>query len=128
MTPSFDEPLGRRRDLGHQVANQLLVVERLHLHGARLEPGRAGIDGLAVELHHAFLARIGVDAGEADRERRIAVGPNPAQPREHRLPGPWAWGRRKPCSAGVPLIAPPPPPPPPPRRGSAARRAAAPSG
>src|SRR5712671_2344414 len=87
MTPSFDEPLGRRSNLGHQVANQLLVVERLHLHGARLEPRRAGVDGLAVELHHAFLARIGVDAGEADRERRVAVGPNPAQPVEHRLPG-----------------------------------------
>src|SRR5712664_2986567 len=84
---SFDEPLRRRRDLGHQVAHQLLVVERLHLHLARLEAGRAGIDGLAVELHHAFLARIGVDAGEADRERGVAVGPDPAQPVEHRLAG-----------------------------------------
>src|SRR5262249_37563393 len=47
----------------------------------------AGIDGLAVELDHAFLAGVGVDAGEADGEARVAVGANPAQGVEHRLPG-----------------------------------------
>src|SRR5215469_15056018 len=79
------EPLGRRRDLGDEIAHQRLVVQRLHHHLARLEPRRAGIDGRAVELHHAFLARIGVDAGETDRERRVAIGADPAQPVEHRL-------------------------------------------
>src|SRR5690242_6023253 len=81
------EPLPRWRDFGHQVAHQPLVVQRLHRHLARHEPRRAGIDGLAIELDHAFLARIGIDAGEADGERGIAVGADPAQAVEHRLAG-----------------------------------------
>src|SRR5262249_54260068 len=79
------EPLRRRRDLGHEIAHQRLVVQRLERHLALLEARRAGVDGGAVELHHAFLARIGIDAGEADRGRRIAVRADPAQPVEHRL-------------------------------------------
>ena len=49
------------------------------------EPLGAGIDRLAVELDHAFLAGVGVDAGEADGEARVAVGPDPTQAVEHRL-------------------------------------------
>src|SRR5262249_61894907 len=52
-----------------------------------LEPGGAGIDGFPVELHHAFLAGVGVDAGEADGERGIAVGADPAQAVERGLAG-----------------------------------------
>src|SRR5262249_22281246 len=62
-----------RRDFGDEVAHQGLVGERPPHHLARLEPGRAGIDGRAVELHHAFLAGIGIDAGEADRQRWIVI-------------------------------------------------------
>src|ERR1043165_2373794 len=42
---------GGRRDFGDQVAHQWLVGQRRHLHLARLEPRRAGINGLAVEFH-----------------------------------------------------------------------------
>src|SRR5262245_25012918 len=55
-----------RRDLGDEVANEPFVGERRQRHLARLQPRRAGIDRLAVQLQHAFLAGIGIDAGEAD--------------------------------------------------------------
>src|SRR5229473_2590039 len=54
---------------------------------AWLQPRRAGIGGGAVDLHHAFLAGIGVDAGEPDRQRRVVVRPDPAQAVENRLAG-----------------------------------------
>src|SRR6266852_6570237 len=81
------ESLRRRRDLGDEVANERLVGQRRQRHLARLEARGAGIDRLAVELHQALLAGIGIDAGEADRERGIAVRPDPAQTVEHGLAG-----------------------------------------
>src|SRR5581483_12243197 len=45
----------------------------------------ARIDRLAVDTNHAFLARVGVDARVANRERRIVAHADPAQPIEHRL-------------------------------------------
>src|SRR5262249_13930736 len=84
---SFLESLCRGRDLGDEVAHERLVGERRQRHRARLEPRGAGIDRLAVELHQAFLAGIGIDAGEADRERGVAVRPHPAQAVEHGLAG-----------------------------------------
>ena len=36
---------------------------------------------------HALLTGIGIDARETDRQRRIAIGPDPAQAVEHRLAG-----------------------------------------
>ena len=83
----FQQSLCRRRDLGDEVAHQRLVGKRCERHLARLEPRGAGVDRLAVELDHAFLAGIGVDAGVADRQARVAIGPDPAQPVEHRLAG-----------------------------------------
>ena len=80
-----DKAFGGRRDLGDEIAHQLLVRQRRDGHLARLEPRGAGIDRLAVEFHHAFLAGIGVDAGKADRQRRVLVDADPAQPVEHRL-------------------------------------------
>src|SRR5215470_17134025 len=62
------KPLGGRGDLGDEVAQQRFVGERGQGHFARLEPRGAGVDGLAIQLDHAFLAGIGVDAGEADGE------------------------------------------------------------
>src|SRR5581483_10540696 len=82
---SLHKPLGRRCDLGDEIADQPLVGQRRDAHLARLESRRAGIDGLAVEFHHTLLAGVGVDAGEADRQRRIAVDADPAQAVEHRL-------------------------------------------
>src|SRR5262245_7954945 len=82
---SSQKPLRRRRDLGDEIANERLDGERCQRHLARLEPRRARLDGGAVELDHAFLAGILADAGEADGERRIAVGPDSAQSVEHRL-------------------------------------------
>src|SRR5262249_11402571 len=84
---SFLESFRRRRDLGDEIAHERLVGERRQGHLARLEPRGAGIDRLAVELHQALLAGIGVDAGEADRERGVAVRPDPAQAVEHGLAG-----------------------------------------
>src|SRR5580704_4264556 len=81
------KPLARRRDFGNQIANELLVRQRRERHGARLEAGGAGIDRVAVELDHALLAGIGVDAGEAHRQRRVLVDAQPAQAVEHRLAG-----------------------------------------
>ena len=52
---------------------------------ALLQAGSAGIDGLAVKLDHALLAGVGVDAGEADRQRGITIDSNPPQTIEHRL-------------------------------------------
>src|SRR5215469_6161873 len=69
VQPSDAEALAWRRDLGDEVANELLVRQWRQRHLARLEPGGAGVDRLAVELDHALLARVGVDAGEADRKR-----------------------------------------------------------
>src|SRR6266404_4724921 len=109
------EPLRRRRNLGDEVAHQRLVRQRLHYHLAWLQPRRAGIRGGAVDLHHAFLAGIGVDAGEPERQRRVAVRPDPAQAVENRLAGlerhlmalQLPGGRRKPApdpqSCGGPL-------------------------
>src|SRR5712691_13442829 len=79
------EPLRWRRNLGDEVAHQRLVRQRLHYHLAWLQPRRAGIGGGAVDLHHAFLAGIGVDAGEPYRQRRVVVRPDPAQAVENRL-------------------------------------------
>src|SRR5215471_13639140 len=84
---SHRKPFRGRRDLGDEVAHETLVGERRQRHLPRLKPRRAGIDRRAVELHHAFLAGIGIDAGEADGEARVAVGANPAQPVENGL----AW-------------------------------------
>src|SRR6266852_8326821 len=83
----FQETFRGRRDLGDEIANERLVGEWSECHLARLEPRRAGIDGLAVELHHAFLAGIGVDAGEADGEARVPICPDPTQSVEHGLAG-----------------------------------------
>src|SRR5262245_61637131 len=77
---------GGRSDFGDQIAHQRLVGQRRHLHLARLEPCRAGINSLAVEFHHAFLAGVGIDAGKADGKRGVLVDADPAQPIEHRLP------------------------------------------
>src|SRR5215471_11424649 len=63
----------RRRNLRHQVADQRFVRQRLEPHLAWLEPRRAGIDHLAVQQDHAFLARVRIDAGEADRKCRILL-------------------------------------------------------
>src|SRR5690348_895289 len=79
------EPLRRRRDLGDEIADERLVRQRGERHFPRLEPRGASIDGLAVELDHAFLAGIGVDAGKPHRQRRVLVDAQPAQPVEHRL-------------------------------------------
>src|SRR5262249_37803708 len=65
---SLHEPLRRRRNLGDEITHQALVGERGECHLARGEPRGAGIDRGAVQFHHAFLASIGVDAGEADGE------------------------------------------------------------
>src|SRR5215469_11835666 len=80
------ESLGGRRDLGDEIADQGLVRQRRKRHLARLEPRGASVDGFAVELDHAFLASIGVDAGKPHRQRGILVDAQPAQPVEHRLP------------------------------------------
>src|SRR5262249_21304631 len=48
---------------------------------------RAGINRLAVEFDHAFLASISVDAGKSDGKGGIAVGADPAQAVEHGLTG-----------------------------------------
>src|SRR4051794_4714821 len=82
---SDGETLGGGCDLGHEVADEGLVGQRREGHFARLEPRRAGVDGLAVEFQHALLAGVGIDAGEADRERRVLVDADPAQAIEHRL-------------------------------------------
>src|SRR5260370_3134569 len=82
------QPLRRRRNLGDEVAHQRLVRQRLHYHLTWLQPRRAGIGGGAVDLHHAFLAEIGVEAGEPDRPRRDPVPPDPPQPPENRPAGP----------------------------------------
>src|SRR5580693_5861619 len=84
---SFTKSLAGRGNLGDQVANELLVRQRGECHGARLEAGGAGIDRVAVELDHALLAGIGIDAGEAHRQRRVLVDTQPAQAVEHRLAG-----------------------------------------
>jgi hypothetical protein len=75
------------RNLGDKVAHEALVGQRSERHLARLEPGGAGINRLAVELNHALLARIGIDAGKTDRQSRIVVDANPAQAVQHRLAG-----------------------------------------
>src|SRR5690349_2283625 len=80
------KPLVRRRDLRHQVLDQRLVGQRLERHLALGKARRAGVNRLAVDLDHAFLARVGIDAREADGEARILVHANPAQAVEHRLP------------------------------------------
>src|SRR5262245_18009935 len=81
------EPLGGRGDFGDEVAHELLVRQRRQRHLARLQPRCAGIYGAPVELDHAFLAGIGVDAGEADRQRRVTMHAKPAHAIEHRLAG-----------------------------------------
>src|SRR5690349_927924 len=79
------ETLGGRCDLGDEVAHERFVGQGCDCHFARLEPRRAGINGLAVQFHHAFLAGIGIYAGETDGERGVLVDADPAQPVEHRL-------------------------------------------
>src|SRR5262249_56562788 len=83
----LQEAFRRRRNLSDEIAHAPLVQERVKFHLARFETRGAGINGLAVELDHAFLARIGIDAGKADGERRIAIGADPAQSVEHGLTG-----------------------------------------
>src|SRR4029079_18588157 len=56
-------------------------------HFARGEARRTGIDRRAVEFDHAFLAGVGIDAGEPDRKALITGGPDPAQAVEHGLSG-----------------------------------------
>src|SRR5262249_8878602 len=50
-----------------------------------LQASRARVDGFIIKFDHALLAGIGIYAGEADRQRRIAVGTDPAQAIEQRL-------------------------------------------
>src|SRR5688572_21303466 len=81
------EPLVGRRDLGDEVLDQLLVRQRLERHFPLGQARGAGVDGFPVDADHALLAGVGVYAGEADREARIAVHPDPAQAVEHGLAG-----------------------------------------
>src|SRR5918999_2117852 len=81
----LSEPLVGWRDLGDEILDELLVRQRLERHLALGKTRRAGIDGLAVDADHAFLAGVGVDAREADREAGIALVADPAQPVEHSL-------------------------------------------
>src|SRR4051794_31022814 len=83
----LSEPLRRRGDLSDEVAHQNLVGQRRERHLTRLKPRRAGIDGAAVELDHALLAGIGVDARKADGKARIGMLAHPAHAVEHRLTG-----------------------------------------
>src|SRR5438270_7103205 len=62
-----------------------LVRQRLERHLALGEPGGARVHRLAIDADHALLARVRIDAGEADGKRRIAMHADPAQPVEHRL-------------------------------------------
>src|SRR6185312_4174979 len=81
------KPLVGRGDLGDEIADERLVAERLEPHLALFEPRRAGIDRLAVDEDHAFLACIGVDAGKAEGEARILLRADAPQPVEHGLAG-----------------------------------------
>src|SRR4051812_41757837 len=62
-----------------------LVRQRLERHLALGKARGARVHRLAVDADHALLARVRVDAGEPNRERRIAMHADPAQPVEHRL-------------------------------------------
>src|SRR5579871_504286 len=84
-TISGSESLRRWSDLGDEIAHKLFVRKRRERHFTRLETGGTGIDRLAVDPDHAFLAGIGVDAGETDRQRGVLVDAQPAQAVEHRL-------------------------------------------
>src|SRR3954468_17561176 len=84
---SFHKSFRRRRDLGDEVAHEPLVGQGRQRHFARGEARRAGIDRRAVEFDHAFLAGVGIDAGEPDRKAGITGGPDPAQAVEHGLSG-----------------------------------------
>src|SRR5687768_6297263 len=81
------KPLVGRGDFGHQVTNQLLVRQRLDDDLARGETLEARVYGLAIHAHHAFLACVRVDAGEADGESGIVVRAYPAQRIQDRLSG-----------------------------------------
>src|ERR1700722_11279534 len=79
------KPLVRRRDLGDEIVDQGFLGQWRQGHFALMQPRRAGIFDRAVDQHHAFLARIGIDAGVAEGKRRIAMRTNMAQTVEHGL-------------------------------------------
>src|ERR1039458_9232917 len=81
------QPLVARGDFGDQVLHQRLVRKRRDMHVAVLQPLGAGIDDLALQHQHAFLARVGVDAGEADGKRRVERRAYPAQAVQQRIAG-----------------------------------------
>src|SRR5688500_1252266 len=81
------KPLVRRGNFGDQIANELLVGQRLDDDFARGKTFEARVYGLAIYPHHAFLARVGVDAGEADGESGIALRAYPAKRIQDRLSG-----------------------------------------
>src|SRR4051812_42982289 len=62
-----------------------LVRQWLERHLALGKSRGARVHRLAIDTDHALLARVRIDAGEADGERRIAMHADPAQPVEHRL-------------------------------------------
>src|SRR4051795_5388874 len=62
-----------------------LVRQWLERHLALGKSRGARVHRLAIDTDHALLARVRIDAGEADGERRIAMHAYPAQPVEHRL-------------------------------------------
>ena len=81
------EPLVRRGNFGDQIANELLVRQGLDDDFTRGKAFKARVYGLAIHAHHAFLACVRVDAGEADGESGIVVRAYPAQRIQDRLSG-----------------------------------------
>jgi len=85
VTATLPSPFQREDFDSGAGSKRQRLPRRPHL--AFVEPRGAGIVHVAVDHHHAFLAGIGIDAGEAEGERRIELGANVAQPVEHGLAG-----------------------------------------
>ena len=82
---SRPEPLVWRGDLGDEIPDQGFLRQRPKGRHAFLQSDRAGVIDPAVDQHHAFLAGVGVNAGEPKRKRRIELAPKRAQAVEHGL-------------------------------------------
>src|ERR1700733_16296015 len=79
------QPFVRRRDFGDEVAYQRLLRQGSDLNRTFAQPGRACIVDFAIDLHHAFLAGISIDASVAEGERRFDLAADSTQTIQHRL-------------------------------------------
>ena len=79
LLQSWPESLVWRGDLGHEISDPGFLRQRRKGSHAFLQSDRAGVVDPAVDQHHAFLAGVGIDAGEPKRKRRIDLAPKRAQ-------------------------------------------------